>query len=330
MGHRILRHGVVDSTNERALEALAAGTGRHGDVHVAAGQTAGRGRLGRRWESPTGESLYASLIWIPATPPPSPAVLTIAAGLAARDALVALGVGGAALKWPNDVLVGGAKICGILVESRGAPARSPSLPYVLGVGINVRQTSFPAALVAERSVTSLALLGLDPTPDEVLDALLPSLDTRLTAPPEALIEPFLDATALAGARVRVRGADRAVTGRLASMSFGAGLEVHADDGERVRVPLEHVTGLERCAHPPEMSRVDSCRLAVEKAGGSLAGAVAASDAFFPFPDGLEALAAAGVGAVIQPGGSVRDPEVIEAADARGLAMVLTGARHFRH
>ncbi len=80
----------------------------------------------------------------------------------------------------------------------------------------------------------------------------------------------------------------------------------------------------------QMSRVDSCRLAVEKAGNSLAGAVAASDAFFPFPDGLEALAAAGVGAVIQPGGSVRDPEVIEAADARGLAMVLTGARHFRH
>lgn len=80
----------------------------------------------------------------------------------------------------------------------------------------------------------------------------------------------------------------------------------------------------------QMSRLDSCRLAVEKATGSLDGAVAASDAFFPFDDGLVTLADAGVRAVIQPGGSVRDAEVIAAADARGIALVHTGARHFRH
>lgn len=80
----------------------------------------------------------------------------------------------------------------------------------------------------------------------------------------------------------------------------------------------------------QMSRLDSCRLAVEKAREDLAGAVAASDAFFPFPDGLLALADAGVTAVIQPGGSKRDPEVVAAADERGLAMVFTGRRHFRH
>ncbi len=80
----------------------------------------------------------------------------------------------------------------------------------------------------------------------------------------------------------------------------------------------------------QMSRLDSCRLAVEKAQVPLEGAVAASDAFFPFADGLEALADAGIAAVIQPGGSVRDAEVVAAADARNLAMVFTGARHFRH
>jgi phosphoribosylaminoimidazolecarboxamide formyltransferase/IMP cyclohydrolase len=68
-----------------------------------------------------------------------------------------------------------------------------------------------------------------------------------------------------------------------------------------------------------------------KAGpGSLKGSVAASDAFFPFRDGLDALADAGATAVVQPGGSVRDGEVIAAADERGLAMVFTGRRHFRH
>ena len=80
----------------------------------------------------------------------------------------------------------------------------------------------------------------------------------------------------------------------------------------------------------QMSRLDSCRLAVEKAQSSVEGAVAASDAFFPFADGLEALGDAGITAVIQPGGSVRDQEVVDAADERGMAMVLTGARHFRH
>ena len=83
----------------------------------------------------------------------------------------------------------------------------------------------------------------------------------------------------------------------------------------------------------QMSRVDAVNVAVMKAqagGRSLAGSVAASDAFFPFRDGLDAVAAAGAAAVVQPGGSVRDAEVIAAADERGLAMVFTGTRHFRH
>lgn len=78
------------------------------------------------------------------------------------------------------------------------------------------------------------------------------------------------------------------------------------------------------------NRVNSARIAVEQAGDKAKGAVAASDAFFPFRDGFDVLADAGVTAVIQPGGSIRDEEVIEAADERGIAMVFTGHRHFRH
>ena len=80
----------------------------------------------------------------------------------------------------------------------------------------------------------------------------------------------------------------------------------------------------------QMSRVDAARFGAMKAVLPLEGTVAASDAFFPFPDGLEAVAKAGATAVIQPGGSVRDAEVIAAADGLGVAMVLTGVRHFRH
>ena len=80
----------------------------------------------------------------------------------------------------------------------------------------------------------------------------------------------------------------------------------------------------------QMSRVDSCRIGAMKAVLPTQGTVAASDAFFPFPDGVEEIAKAGSTAIIQPGGSVRDPDVIEAADRLGLAMVFTGVRHFRH
>ncbi|MBZ5704365.1 MAG: bifunctional phosphoribosylaminoimidazolecarboxamide formyltransferase/IMP cyclohydrolase [Acidobacteriia bacterium] len=80
----------------------------------------------------------------------------------------------------------------------------------------------------------------------------------------------------------------------------------------------------------QMSRVDSCKIGAMKAVLPLKGTVAASDAFFPFPDGVEEIARAGATAIIQPGGSVRDQEVIEAADRLGLAMVFTGVRHFRH
>jgi phosphoribosylaminoimidazolecarboxamide formyltransferase/IMP cyclohydrolase len=80
----------------------------------------------------------------------------------------------------------------------------------------------------------------------------------------------------------------------------------------------------------QVNRVDAARLAVERAGPRAAGSVAASDAFFPFADGLQVLLDAGVGAVVQPGGSVRDAEVVAAAEAAGATLYFTGTRHFAH
>jgi phosphoribosylaminoimidazolecarboxamide formyltransferase/IMP cyclohydrolase len=80
----------------------------------------------------------------------------------------------------------------------------------------------------------------------------------------------------------------------------------------------------------QMSRVASTRIGAAQATLPVKGTVAASDAFFPFPDGVEEIAKAGATAIIQPGGSVKDADVIAAADRLGLAMVLTGVRHFRH
>jgi phosphoribosylaminoimidazolecarboxamide formyltransferase/IMP cyclohydrolase len=80
----------------------------------------------------------------------------------------------------------------------------------------------------------------------------------------------------------------------------------------------------------QVNRVDSCRLAVERAGERAAGSVAASDAFFPFADGPQILVDAGVRAIVQPGGSMRDEEVVAALETAGVTMYLTGTRHFFH
>jgi len=82
--------------------------------------------------------------------------------------------------------------------------------------------------------------------------------------------------------------------------------------------------------PGQTSRVEAVRIAASRAGESAQGAVLASDAFFPFKDGIEQAAEAGVSAIVQPGGSIRDQEVIEEADAQGITMLFTGQRLFRH
>jgi phosphoribosylaminoimidazolecarboxamide formyltransferase/IMP cyclohydrolase len=80
----------------------------------------------------------------------------------------------------------------------------------------------------------------------------------------------------------------------------------------------------------QVNRVDSCKLAIERAGDRVAGSIAASDAYFPFPDGPQVLLDAGVRVIVQPGGSIRDEQVIEAVRAAGATMYFTGTRHFAH
>ena len=114
-----------------------------------------------------------------------------------------------------------------------------------------------------------------------------------------------------------------------AMVFGWNVVKHVKSNAIVYAGCERTLGV----GAGQMSRVDSSKIAVWKAGGaglSLDGSVVCSDAFFPFADGLEAAAGAGATAAIQPGGSVRDDEVIAAADARDMAMIFKGKRHFKH
>jgi len=246
---RAFRHGTCDSTNERAFAALASGAAQHGDVHLATAQTSGRGRRGNAWFSPPGEGLYASLIWSPQVdanhPPPEPASLTMAGGLAAMDTARSFGLSDVWLKWPNDLLVGDRKLAGILVEARGLDPARPT--YVVGVGLNVRQSSFPSELQAERPVTSLLLEGQDVPLEDVTSRLVEALPTRLAttqSDPTALARAFVTATGLVGKQVMVDGPDGEVAGTFRDLDLESGVVLDTSAGPQA-IALAHVRALRR-------------------------------------------------------------------------------------
>ena len=142
-GKRVYHFFKVDSTNRVALELGHAGE-PHGALVVAEEQTAGRGRAGRAWVSEKSAGIYMTVLLRPQLTPSQAPVLTMAAGLAVRDAITEVAGVEADIRWPNDVLVGGKKLCGILTEMYAEPDRVKFV--VCGIGINVNQSKMPDAL----------------------------------------------------------------------------------------------------------------------------------------------------------------------------------------
>jgi BirA family biotin operon repressor/biotin-[acetyl-CoA-carboxylase] ligase len=163
----------IGSTNTAAMEAASAGA-PEGSVFLAEQQTAGRGRGGNQWHSARSTGIYCSVLLRPALPPSDALILSLAAGLAVHSAVQEIDARVTPdLKWPNDVLIGGKKFCGILTEMNAEVTR---VRYVVaGIGINVNQPSFPADL--QPLATSLRLAtGTEWSRVELCTALLKSLD----------------------------------------------------------------------------------------------------------------------------------------------------------
>lgn len=235
-----VRYDSTDSTNERALEAIAAGTAKHGEIHLTDFQTDGRGRLGRTWVAKPGESLLFSLILLPGeTAPPQPHV-TIATCMAVFDVLRELGLPATRLKWPNDVLIEDAKICGILLETRGLEGANPH--FVVGVGLNLQQEEFPAEILAERPVTSLRLQDLRVARHELLDSIWNRLRTRLDQDARGLFEEYRHALALPNS-VQLETASERLEGSLVAIEPDRGVVLETPDGQRKSVALEFVRAL---------------------------------------------------------------------------------------
>src|SRR3989339_593874 len=167
--------GVTDSTNRVAME-MAENGAPHGTVVFADAQTAGRGRMGRRWVSPAGKNLYVSLLLRPSVPTADAPRLALVAGVALADAVEAMGVP-ASLKWPNDLYCGGRKAAGILAEMASDSGGVRHVVIGVGLNVNMEEADFPPDL--RDAATSLRIrAGRAFRRVDVLARLLDAFGTR--------------------------------------------------------------------------------------------------------------------------------------------------------
>jgi len=235
---RILHFFKVDSTNSVAMRLGELGE-PHGAVVLAEEQTAGRGRAGRSWTSEKSAGIYCSILLRPPIPPAHAPLLTLVAGLAARDAAAEDLDALPDIRWPNDLLVDGRKFCGILTEMHAEPDR---IHYaVIGLGINVNQSKMPADLTG--IATSLRMeTGKAHSRLELLIRLLQYFDRYynqfLADGALPVLRRFAQVSSYyEGKRVRITTATESFTGTTAGLEPSGVLRVARDDGRGIEAVL---------------------------------------------------------------------------------------------
>ncbi|HEX3468095.1 MAG TPA: biotin--[acetyl-CoA-carboxylase] ligase [Candidatus Elarobacter sp.] len=230
-------HDVVGSTNDEA-KALARAGAPHGTVVSARAQSAGRGRIGRSWASPPG-NLYCSVVLRPTVAFARVAELGFVAALAVGDVVEArIARGTVSLKWPNDVLVDGAKVAGILLECEAADGSAPWV--VAGIGLNVATAPsglpYPVASLRAQGASIDAPAALD----DLLDALRSRLDEWEGDGFARVRVAWLERALRRDGPIRVRSGERELIGRLADLDADGALIVQTAAG-RERVVAGDVT-----------------------------------------------------------------------------------------
>jgi len=239
LGHTIHELGTVESTQIVAAR-MAVGGAPEGTVVTAAHQTGGRGRRGRCWVDAAGESLLMSVILRPPGRPEEAPRLSLVAGIAVVDALRSLAGLRARIRWPNDVLVGERKICGILPEA--ATSGPDTLAHViLGIGLNVNQAFFADAwrtLPTSVRIETGRVSGLGETRRSVLEALADRYERFLATGLPGLREAWLERAYSIGRKVRA-GDGR--VGVVVDLADDGALVIRTESGETMRILTGEVT-----------------------------------------------------------------------------------------
>ena len=236
----------IDSTNSHARELAERGAAE-GEVVLAESQSQGRGRLGRRWESPPFSNLYLSVILRPKLPPVRASQITLMAAVALAETVSWFIPQKPAIKWPNDILVDGRKLAGILTEAVCLPDR---VAYViLGVGVNVNYPidSMPPEL-RQRAISLVDLTRVEVSRESFLRRLIQDLDRCYGVLEQAGFEPLAPRWEAhfgqRGQRVRIELLDQIIVGRALGIAQDGALLVEGDDGALQRVIAGDVIPLE--------------------------------------------------------------------------------------
>jgi BirA family biotin operon repressor/biotin-[acetyl-CoA-carboxylase] ligase len=239
---RIDWHAETGSTQLVARELASAGAAE-GTVVIAESQSAGRARLGRTWHSPPGQNLYCSILLRPALSPPTVPQVALVAGLATARAIETLGLA-PAIKWPNDVLLDGRKVVGIITEMEAELDRVHVVIVGIGVNVNATAADFPPYL--RETATSLAIVAGRPIDRvrftaAVIDALEADYRRFVAGGFSALRAEWERRSALAGRAVAVRWPDGEVAGTVAGIDDDGALRLVDADGTSRRVLAGEVT-----------------------------------------------------------------------------------------
>jgi BirA family transcriptional regulator, biotin operon repressor / biotin---[acetyl-CoA-carboxylase] ligase len=244
-GKRVHHFFKIDSTNRVAMDLGYAGEAE-GAVVLAEEQTAGRGRAGRSWHSERATGIYVSLLLRPKLAPVQAPLLTMMAGLSAHTAISAASGLSLDVKWPNDLMVRGKKIGGILTEMHAEPTQVRFV--VVGIGINVNQEKFPAELSATATSLRAESSGKRQSRLEILVRLLREFENDynrfMREGSGAVVERFQEVSSYArGKRVQVASGVESFVGVTAGLAPEGLLRVQRDDGEVVTVVAGDVSEL---------------------------------------------------------------------------------------
>lgn len=232
-GQDIVYFKEIDSTN-RYAKKLAGQGAAHGTMVLADTQTAGRGRRGHSWISPAGSSISMTLILRPDVPPAQVAKISLLTALATANAIRRVTGLDVRIKWPNDIVAGGRKVCGMLMEMDATPEKVASV--VAGVGINVHQTQFPEEIA--HSASSLDLLaGRRISRADIVRAFLQEYERVWALGDEAMMRAYRERSATIGQRVQVIGLNGTYTGTAEGVTDSGSLLVRADEDGGVREVL---------------------------------------------------------------------------------------------
>ena len=233
VGCEIVYFEETDSTNRQA-RLLALDGAAHGTLVIADRQSAGRGRRGRGWISPAGEGIFMSLIVRPDMPPSRVAKMSLMLALAVARAIERETGLIARIKWPNDIVIDGRKVCGLLLEMDATAEKVNSI--VAGVGINVHQKAFDEEIA--HTASSLDLLsGRRVSRSAIVRAFLEEFERAMALADEAMMDAYCKRSATIEQRVQVIALDGTYTGVAKGITQSGSLLVAPDEGGAVREVL---------------------------------------------------------------------------------------------